>query len=166
MAAMASWLLWCTTIVLYIPYILLYSPTELDPYDHLESGSVIPKDDYNAARIGAVIILLSFFVDSLLLAGIYIKYKIRTDMLLPWLLYYSFVIIGLAVVAVIGAVQAQGQLQLLALVPAAFAMLYAYLWVCVVYLYKEGCQAKSVILSQLTKITLEPLAQRLLPNRD
>ena len=66
----------------------------------------IPRDDYSAGKVSAVIILTGLFVDSLLLAGIYQKYKVKTDVFYPWFLFYSFFIISLIIAAVFVGVEA------------------------------------------------------------
>ncbi len=161
-ATFFSWMLWLAATLLYIPYILLYSPTKLDPDDALESGAVIPKDDYNAGRISAVVILFGLFVDSLLMAGIYMKYKIKSDMLIPWLIFYSVFIFALIGIGAMVAYYAMGKWKLISIAPIAMALFYSYLWVCVAALYKEGKTAKHAIMRGFTEIALQPLAQRLL----
>ncbi len=165
-AATVSWLFWLSATLLYIPYILLYSPTQPDPEDALQLGAVIPRDEFNAGRISAVVILFGLFVDSLMMAGIYIKYKIKTDMLLPWLLFYSGFIVALIAIAALVARYAPGKYKFAAFGPALMALFYTYLWICVVFLYKEGKTAKHAIMKGFTEIALQPLAQRLLTNQD
>ena len=56
--------MWLVLLIFYIPYVLLLLPTQLDPEDLLESGAVIPHEDYSTFMIvAAIVILLGLFVD-------------------------------------------------------------------------------------------------------
>merc|ERR1712038_276175 len=58
-------------------------------------GIKVPAKDYGSGSASIVLILFAFFVDSLAIAGIYIQYKVKSEMLIPWLLFYALLIPGL-----------------------------------------------------------------------
>ena len=103
-----SWFLWLTATVMYIPYILFWSPYELkDPDD---PDSRIPGEDYGSGQLSAIIITMGLIIDSCLLAGIHVPYKVKTDMLYPWLGFYGMFILGLLGLAVFLGTQLDGQM--------------------------------------------------------
>ena len=56
--------MWLGLLIFYIPYVLLLLPTQLDPEDLLESGAVIPHENYSTFMVvAAIVILLALFVD-------------------------------------------------------------------------------------------------------
>ena len=59
-----SFVMWLGLLIFYIPYVLLLLPTQLDPEDLLESGAVIPHENYSTFMVvAAIVILLALFVD-------------------------------------------------------------------------------------------------------
>ena len=67
-----SWLLWFSCVCLYIPYVLFLAPSVVADAD---TGARAPGEDFGAGRVAAVVAVSALFCDSLLLAGIYQKYK-------------------------------------------------------------------------------------------
>lgn len=71
-------------LIVYIPYILFYSPREILA-DYVEDEqeafrTAVPGEDFGTGRIAPVIILMALFVDILLLSGVYKTYYLKTDL--------------------------------------------------------------------------------------
>ncbi len=74
---------WSGLLFTYIPYILLYSPMEINSeYENEEEAleMAMPGKDYGTGSVAPIIILMGVFVDTLLLAGTFKKYQIKTDL--------------------------------------------------------------------------------------
>ena len=118
-----SWTVWMGSTLMYIPYILFFSPKE--PLHEApmaregEEEDMIPSSDYGTGRISAVIILIGLCVDSFALIGLYQKYKLKTDMLVPWLFFYILVVPGLLSTGVIVALYCVGEKKYFAAIPIA-----------------------------------------------
>ena len=78
-----SLLAWLTLLAIYIPYILFYSPMEIHGEFETEDEALeiaVPGQDYGTGSVAPIIILMGVFVDTLLLAGTYKKYHIKSDL--------------------------------------------------------------------------------------
>jgi hypothetical protein len=153
-----TWLLWLAATIMYIPYIVMWSPYELkDPDD---PNSRVPGQDYGTGTLSAILITTGLIIDSLLLSGIYIPYKVNTDMLYPWFFFYGVLILGLVGLSLFLGVQLEGQMRLVALGPALLSLVYMFMFWCMVQLFKVAHNKKSVIMEGLNQIVMEPLTER------
>ena len=66
----------------------------IEGLDDINNIEVIPYDPYYVGKVTASVILFGLIVDSFMLAGIYRKYEIYTDLFYPWLIFYPILVIG------------------------------------------------------------------------
>lgn len=183
-----SLLLWTAAILLYIPYVLYYSPAEYiidgKQFDSLEEyrkyinttstkegkldesipnygGLKVPKNDYGCSKLSIILVMFALFVDSFAIGGIYIKYKVKAEMLIPWLSFYALLIPCLIGAGVANAIlQENVTYKYYSMVPVFIAFVYILLWISVFRLYKTGFIKKNVILRGLGDIFLEPITSK------
>lgn len=183
-----SLLTWTVAIFLYIPYILYYSPAvykidgnefetlnDYRKYFNMTSrngavldesipyygGIKVPATDYGSGKTSIVLVTMAVFIDSLAIAGIYIQYKVKVEMLIPWLFFYALLIPGLLGAGVANAIlQESVTNKYYSIVPVCIALLYTYLWISVVRLYRTGGIKKNVIMRGFGDIFLQPLTSK------
>ena len=160
-----SWLMWFLATCLYIPYVVMLSPHDLsDPVD--PEAHKVPRDDFFASRISAVVIVFGLCVDSLMLAGIYEMFNVKTDMMWPWFFFYLALIPGLLVVAVHVVVYADASYKLAAVAPCALALVYALVFFGAVKLYKGSEQKSANVIKEIQRLGLEPITKKLTHHED
>ena len=156
---LVTWLVWFAATLMYIPYIVLWSPYELSDPDDPDSSRV-PGQDYGSGQLSAIVITTGLIVDSFLLAGIHVPYEVNTDMLYPWLGFYGLLIgVMIGVSAALG-VMLEGSMKLLAIGPAGVALVYVFMYWCVVQLFLVTNNKKSVIMAGLNQIVMQPLTEK------
>jgi len=71
-------------LIVYIPYILFYSPREIlgdFTVDEDEAfKTAVPGKDFGTGRLAPIIILMALFVDILLLSAVYRTYYLKADL--------------------------------------------------------------------------------------
>lgn len=155
----ATWLLWLAATCLYIPYILYLAPSvPKNPAD--PDSERIPGPDYGSGKMAAIIVTTGLIIDSFMLAGIHVPYKVKTDLLYPWFCFYSVFIVGLVALSAFLGFQLEGRMKLVALGPAVAALLYMFMFWCVVQLFRFEINKKSVFMEGFNQIVMEPLADK------
>lgn len=155
-----SWLAWASAVVMYIPYILLYSPS-VSKNPENPASQQIPGNDYGTGKLSASIFLFALAMDSLLISAVYNPFEISTDLFYPWFLYYGLVIIpGLVATAGIVFVEFDGSIKLIGIGPACLALVYAVLFFFTAKLFRDSTEKRrSIVMTELNRIALEPLQQ-------
>ena len=88
-------------------------------------------------------------------------FLVKSEMLIPWLLFYALFIPGLICAGVVNAIfQEDFYFQIYSGIPIFVGFVYMLLWISVFRLYKTGVVTKNVILRGLGDIFLEPLTSK------
>ena len=88
-------------------------------------------------------------------------FAVKVEMLIPWLFFYALLIPGLLGAGVANAIlQECVTNKYYSIVPLCIALLYTYLWISVVRLYRTGGIKKNVIMRGFGDIFLQPLTSK------
>ena len=88
-------------------------------------------------------------------------FAVKVEMLIPWLFFYALLIPGLLGAGVANAIlQESVTNKYYSIVPLGIALLYTYLWISVVRLYRTGGIKKNVIMRGFGDIFLQPLTSK------
>jgi hypothetical protein len=77
----------------------------------------------------------------------------------PWLFFYSVFSVALFGISVIVGMFCDGVYKSLCVVPAAAGAFYVYVWVSVLYLFRQRNVAKNLLMKRLNSIAMEPLVE-------
>ena len=58
----------------------------------IDDVMVLPDDDYYWGKIFITVVMFGLLVDSLGLAAVYVQYKVKSDLLIPMLAFYSLLV--------------------------------------------------------------------------
>eukprot|EP00095_Tigriopus_kingsejongensis_P006099 maker-scaffold691_size110934-snap-gene-0.30 protein:Tk06099 transcript:maker-scaffold691_size110934-snap-gene-0.30-mRNA-1 annotation:"unnamed protein product" len=123
----------------------------------------IPGDDYYSGEISAVIILMGLTCDSLALAGFYERPRVNSEMLVPWIMFYTLLVPSLVVISfAIGLSTSGSPIQYGAFAPAILAMVYLVALVFVAKLYLRETKETS---KTGNEHGLEPLTNKSGPHK-
>ena len=58
----------------------------------MDDVMVLPDDDFYWGKIFITVVMFGLLVDSLGLAAVYVQYKVKSDLLIPMLAFYSLLV--------------------------------------------------------------------------
>ena len=58
----------------------------------MDDVMVLPDDDYYWGKIFITVVMFGLLVDSLGMAAVYVQYKVKSDLLIPMLAFYSLLV--------------------------------------------------------------------------